>query len=126
MSRFNPSIAGAIVVFSALFLESCDPDNPTAPSAASVQACLAMFGQGIPPSVTDRADRFQGKVPEAAAFCRGGKQAVNGMNLPWVDWGNYFGTSDASRGVAVGRAPLSAPRQGVQGALLDLETSASS
>jgi Animal haem peroxidase len=38
-----------------------------------------------------------------------------------VDWGNYYGTSDASRGVATGAGPLAPPMIGVNGALLDLE-----
>src|SRR5215472_8701314 len=77
---------------------------------------------GIRPIAANRADRYQAKVDsQDLAKLRGGDQAVKGMSLPWVDWGNYYGTSDASRGVASGQGPLAPPQIGVNGALLDLE-----
>jgi hypothetical protein len=80
-----------------------------------------MLGQILKPAPKDRADRFEGKVPEATAICRGGDKAVQAMLLPWVDWGNYYGAGDASTKPA-GEGLLSPAGRGVGGALLDLET----
>ena len=38
--------------------------------------------------------RFQGKVSDAMALCRGGEQAIEFRGTPWVDWSNYWGTGD--------------------------------
>jgi hypothetical protein len=77
---------------------------------------------GLRPIAARRVDRYEGKVgTTATAQIRGGDDAVKGMPLPWVDWGNYYGTSDASRGVATGAGPFARPTIGVNGALLDLE-----
>src|SRR5260370_5215426 len=83
-----------------------------------LDGCIA----GFRPIAAHRADRYQAKVDnQAIARSRGGEQAVKGMDLPWVDWANYYGTSDASRGVAPGAFWFSAAFRGVQGSLLDLE-----
>ena len=119
MKRFKLVMFSLLAASAALALESCTPEDANSPTAAG--ACLAMFGQGIPRAAAERAERYLAKVPEAAALCRGGPQAVKGMNVPWLDWANYFGASDASRGVAVDAPKFSPPSQGVQGALLDLE-----
>jgi hypothetical protein len=68
-----------------------------------------------------RAPRFQGKVTEAMALCRGGEQALQFRGTPWVDWGNYWGTGDAT---SLPKHFISAKlpaQRGVAGALLDLE-----
>src|SRR5580658_7008899 len=68
-----------------------------------------------------RAPRFQGKVSEATALCRGGAQALQFRATPWVDWGNYWGTGDLSslpRGFISKKLPA---QRGVVGALEDLE-----
>lgn len=87
-------------------------------AALFLQSCVT----GVRPIAANRADRYEVKVdnPETAGL-RGGDQAVKGMALPWADWGNYYGTSDASRGVAPGEGPLAPAMIGVNGALLDLE-----
>jgi hypothetical protein len=36
----------------------------------------------------DRGLRFQGKVSQATALCRGGDQALQFRATPWVDWAN--------------------------------------
>jgi hypothetical protein len=68
-----------------------------------------------------RGTRFQGKVSEATALCRGGEQALQFRGTPWVDWSNYWGTGDMSS-LPTGfiSAKLPADR-GVAGALVDLE-----
>lgn len=83
-----------------------------------LESCIT----GIRPIAANRDGRYEAKVDNAeTARIRGGQQAVDGMPLPWVDWGNYYGASDASRGVATGKGPLAPPTIGVNGALLDLE-----
>ncbi len=69
----------------------------------------------------DRAQRFQGKVTEAMALCRGGEQALQFRGTPWVDWSSYWGTGDMSslpKGFLSTKLPAD---RGVAGALLDLE-----
>ncbi len=65
--------------------------------------------------------RFQGKVSQATALCRGGDQALQFRATPWVDWANYWGTGDMSS-LPTGFISAKLPTQrGVTGALLDLE-----
>ena len=69
----------------------------------------------------ERGLRFQGKVSEATALCRGGNQALQFRATPWVDWTNYWGTGDMSS-LPSGFISAKLPAQrGVIGALLDLE-----
>ncbi len=69
----------------------------------------------------ERGLRFQGKVSEATALCRGGDQALQFRATPWVDWTNYWGTGDMSS-LPSGFISAKLPAQrGVIGALLDLE-----
>jgi len=70
---------------------------------------------------TVRGLRFEGKVSQATALCRGGDQALQFRATPWVDWTNYWGTGDmASLPTGFISSKLPAQR-GVAGALLDLE-----
>ncbi len=65
--------------------------------------------------------RFEGKVPEALALCRGGEQAIQFRSTPWVDWANYWGTGDTAslpKGFISQKLPVT---RGVAGALVDLE-----
>jgi hypothetical protein len=69
----------------------------------------------------ERGLRFQGKVSEATALCRGGEQALQFRGTPWVDWSNYWGTGDLSSlptGFISAKLPV---QRGVAGALVDLE-----
>src|SRR6266702_1968766 len=68
-----------------------------------------------------REKRFQGKVSEATALCRGGEQAIKFRGTPWVDWSNYWGTGDTKSlptNFISSKLPAS---RGVFGALVDLE-----
>jgi hypothetical protein len=58
-------------------------------------ACIKMTTNGLRQIATDRDKRFQGKVEDFRARCRGGDKAVSFMGVPWVDWSNYWGTGDA-------------------------------
>src|SRR5689334_7124959 len=110
------------LLFVCFLFQGCTPSEQD--EAASIKACGAMLKEFFAPSPQARADRFQAKVAEAVARCRGGQKAVQGRVLPWVDWGNYFGTGDASSkepGIVISEGPLSPAGRGVAGALLDLE-----
>ncbi len=86
--------------------------------------CGEMAIQGFRDLVGERADRFQGKVGEPQAGCRGGRAAVAARNVPWVDWQNYWGAGDVNslseRGPS-GSHLLDRNKRGIDGALLDLE-----
>jgi hypothetical protein len=91
--------------------------------AKSLQACAqAVAGQLALLKIPDeRSLRFQGKVSEASALCRGGEQALQFRGTPWVDWANYWGTGDMTS-LPTGFLSSKLPAQrGVAGALLDLE-----
>src|SRR5271170_7202425 len=91
--------------------------------AKSLLACAQMVVEQVELAhiPAGRAPRFQGKVPEATALCRGGEQALQFRGTPWVDWGNYWGTGDLSS-LPEGFISKKLPEfRGVAGALLDLE-----
>src|ERR1017187_2526605 len=112
--------AQAILAFSqSTFQASSSKDE----EAKSLRACAqAVIGQVQLLKIPDaRSLRFQGKVSEASALCRGGEQALQFRGTPWVDWSNYWGTGDMTS-LPTGFLSSSLPAQrGVAGALLDLE-----
>jgi hypothetical protein len=124
----------AVLVFAAgclLQAQSNSSDQPAtkAPSsgkqeeAKALNACAQMVIDELHTlKIPDnRALRFQGKVSEATALCRGGEQALQFRNTPWVDWANYWGTGDMSslpKGFISTKLPTN---RGVVGALVDLE-----
>ena len=98
-----------------------DAPSPKKQEAAEVKACAEMAFTGFRPIADTRAQRFQGKVTELTAICRGGQKAVQFRMTPWVDFTNYWGTGDLSS-LPKGYLSTSAPQfRGVSGALLDLE-----
>ena len=81
-----------------------------------LQGCIDDLADGPLPIATTRDQRFQGKVRENTARCRGGTVALKYMNVPWVDWANYYGAGDQQS------LDLRTKNfRGVGGALLDLE-----
>jgi len=100
--------------FIALFLLSCERKSSLVLSPLS---CAEKAAGQLRPLATEREARFQGKVSEETALCRGGTKAQEGRALPWVDWRNYFATGDESS------TSFLYPRnvRGVGGALVDLE-----
>ena len=116
-------VAATLVILpAALALISCDEAQND--DKASLKACAEMVAHLLPANPKDRADRFQGKVEDYKALCRGGQKSVKAMGLPWVDWGTYWGAADATSkapGVITGTGPLSPAARGVRGALVDLE-----
>jgi hypothetical protein len=100
------------------------PLPPPQTIADDVQACAAMVSGGLRPIATQADERFNGKVGEAVARCRGGDQAAEYRNTPFVDWSNYHATGDAATlqpGATGVGGHLSPDGRGIDGALLDLE-----
>lgn len=93
---------------------SCDKIKEMSPSLAS---CGVGLAEGARPIATDRADRFQGKVEEVTARCRGGNYAVAYRNTPWTDWTNYW----ATRGEDSKSFWKTQSIRGINGSLIDLE-----
>jgi hypothetical protein len=100
--------------FLVLSLSACERKSSLVLSPIS---CAEEAAGQLRPLATERDARFQGKVRDATALCRGGLKAEEGRSLPWVDWRNYFATGDESS------KSLLFPRnvRGVGGALVDLE-----
>ncbi len=89
--------------------------------ARALKACADLALQGFPKIAATRDERFEAKVTENAALCRGGQRALLFRNTPWVDWSQYWGARDASSR-APGLLTKGGPSfRGVSGALLDLE-----
>jgi hypothetical protein len=96
------------ISLAALLGAACKPTD--------LQGCIDDLANGPLPIATSRDGRFQGKVHESTARCRGGDIALRFLNVPWVDWSNYYGTGDKhSQGLATQNFG------GVGGALIDLE-----
>jgi len=86
-------------------------------SEADIQACIEKLADGALPVATSRDQRFQGKVKEATAQCRGGDGAMKFLSAPWVDWSNYYSAGDGKS-----RSDLATKNvRGIGGALIDLE-----
>lgn len=100
---------------------SASPNDATKEETESLKACAKMVLEGFRKIADRRDERFQGKVDEATALCRGGQKALQFRNTPWVDWSQYWGAGDATSsppGLLTKNGPAF---RGVAGALLDLE-----
>ena len=87
----------------------------------SLKACASLVLDGFRKIADTRDVRFQGKVKDATALCRGGQMALQFRNTPWVDWSNYWGAGDATtrpHGLITAGGPS---LRGINGALFDLE-----
>jgi hypothetical protein len=83
-----------------------------------------MVNGGFLPIAASRDARFNGKVEESTAICRGGAPTLPFRLTPWNDWVNYWGTRDSSSRVDAllkKAGPLAPDERGINGALLDLE-----
>lgn len=120
LSAVSLLTAQAIPAFSQSTSETTSGKQDEARSLqACAQATIDQLGQLKLPDA--RGLRFQGKVSEATALCRGGAQALQFRGTPWVDWSNYWGTGDMTS-LPTGFVNSKLPAQrGVAGALLDLE-----
>jgi hypothetical protein len=89
--------------------------------ADALAACARAALKGFRTIAPTRDQRFEGKVTEANALCRGGHQALMFRDTPWVDWSHYWGAGDTTSlpsGFINNKLPA---QRGVLGALLDLE-----
>jgi hypothetical protein len=105
---------GVFMAFLALAPAACKQGEGP---AFSLLGCAKELSGGIRPIAQTRDRRFQGKVQESTARCRGGENAAQRRNVPWVDWRNYYATgNEASKSFWSFRN-----FRGVNGALIDLE-----
>jgi len=95
-------------------LASCNRNSDLVLSPLS---CAQRLDTEIRRIASTREARFQGKVTEATARCRGGEGAAARRSLPWVDWENYYGAGDSRTLYPFPTGNL----RGVGGALVDLE-----
>jgi len=115
----------AALLLAASLLAGCTAFDGT---LADTDDCAKMLAGGLRPLADERMDRFNGKVGEPVARCRGGDRAAQWRGTPYVDWANYWATGDAAsfapgtRSLGSGLAGhLAANGRGIDGALLDLE-----
>jgi hypothetical protein len=102
-----------VVVCLAVSVTSCAWLGDSTPDLMS---CGELVASGPRPIAAERAQRFQGKVQEVTARCRGGSRAVAHRDTPWTDWSNYWATGDNSS-----RAFWGKNVRGINGSLIDLE-----
>jgi len=113
-----------ICAFAGVSSASAAADEPLSPKkeeAQALKACAESVFQGFRKIADTRETRFNGKVAEATALCRGGQKTLQFRMTPWVDWSTYWGTGDTAslpRGFLSKKGPVF---RGVTGALLDLE-----
>ncbi len=125
LSHFKNHLLMATTVVSTVVLSASS--GLVSANAADVLACAEMVKKGFLEVPEDRSDRFNGKVDEATARCRGGEKAVEYRDTPWVDWSNYWGTGDASslhdgpKAITLLGEHLKPNGRGIDGSLLDLE-----
>jgi len=123
-----PLALAAVCMLQAQTVPTANQSASSAPSAKEEEAkalfaCAQMVvDQASYLKIPDaRGKRFEGKVSEAIALCRGGAQAIQFRGTPWVDWTNYWGTGDMTS-LPTGFISTKLPEdRGVAGALLDLE-----
>jgi hypothetical protein len=89
--------------------------------ADALAACAQAVLKGFRKIARARDQRFEGKVTEATALCRGGHQALLFRDTPWVDWSHYWGAGDMTSLPSGFINKNLLARGGVAGALLDLE-----
>jgi Animal haem peroxidase len=95
--------------------------DPIKDEADALKACVQAVLSGIRPIAATRDVRFEGKVSQANALCRGGEKSLQFRLTPWVDWQSYWGTGDMSS-LPSGFLSTKGPEfRGVTGALVDLE-----
>jgi hypothetical protein len=109
------AVCAAVTACSPLF--AADPKKE---EVEALKACAQAVLSGFRKIAATRDQRFQGKVSEANALCRGGYQALQFRNTPWVDWSNYWGAGDSSSipPILLKNGPT---QRGILGALMDLE-----
>src|ERR1700761_1953356 len=111
----------ALMALPAVAANTPTKPDPKKEEADALVACAKAVLAGIRPIAATRDVRFEGKVSQANALCRGGYKSEQFRLTPWVDWGSYWGTGDMSSlpsGFLTNKGP---EFRGVTGALIDLE-----
>ncbi|MGH9655495.1 MAG: peroxidase family protein, partial [Bryobacteraceae bacterium] len=108
-----------VLIFVPLIMSAAPPASQEETEA--LKACAKMVLAGFRKIAPSRDLRFEGKVAEATALCRGGHQALLFRNTPWVDWSHYWGTGDEASLPSKFLLSKAVAQRGVAGALLDLE-----
>ncbi|MEN8174388.1 MAG: peroxidase family protein [Pseudomonadota bacterium] len=127
MSEFMPMFRLRNIIGAAIFASLLFSDTLLANPESEIQACIETAKRGLLGVPEDRSKRFQGKVREDTARCRGGEKAVQYRNTPWVDWQNYYATADADsrhqgrEAVTKLGEHIFPNGRGIDGALIDLE-----
>lgn len=96
-------------------------ESPKKEEAEALEACAQAVLAGFRQIAPTRDVRFEGKVSEAEALCRGGQRALQFRKTPWVDWSSYWGTGDLSSFPSGFISNKLVAQRGVAGALFDLE-----
>src|SRR5579863_528026 len=90
--------------------------------AEALQSCAEAVREGFRKVAGSRDVRFEGKVSDAQALCRGGQRTLQFRKTPWMDWSTYWGAGDSGSFPSLPSLVSKAVAQrGVAGALLDLE-----
>ncbi|HUQ80118.1 MAG TPA: peroxidase family protein [Gemmatimonadaceae bacterium] len=114
---------GKALLVTGVLMVGCAAWVKTTESGYRAYSCVEAVAHGVRPLSETRGGRFLGKVQSYHAACRGGHAAVAQAGTPWVDWSNYFDTSDSTRLSAAPFTwwPVNRLGLGVNGALVDLE-----
>src|SRR5260221_8752669 len=86
--------ASILGLFAALICNAAPEKDSKKAEKESLKACAQMVLAGFRKIAETRDLRFQGKVAEATALCRGGARVLQFRNTPWADWSNYWGAGD--------------------------------
>src|SRR5271165_6820527 len=120
-SHLSLVLCGLLFPLALAAVPADDTPSPKKQEAAEILACAKVAAAGFLPVASTRDQRFEGKVAEVTAFCRGAQNAVQFRMTPWVDFSNYWGTGDLSSLPSGYLSPKTAQINGIAGALLDLE-----
>ena len=132
VTRKSLALTSSLLVVLLTLLAGCTTAERASRSERrrSFRACSKLVADGFRPVAHERAHRFLGKVAEKTALCRGGDEAAEHRDFPWVDWSNYWATGDESTRredvltrfeERLGSRHVNPNGRGVDGALLDLE-----
>ncbi len=92
--RRMPMKARAWLVAATMVVASGCTHVPPQQAASDFKECAEMVAGGLRPLAAERDQRFNGKVGDEVARCRGGDKAAEFRKTPYVDWANYWATGD--------------------------------
>ena len=118
------TLARICLIAAATALASACTHIPPTMAVDDFKECAEMVAGGLRPLAADRDQRFNGKVGDAVARCRGGDKPEAFRKTPYVDWANYWAAGDATSllpGTTSVGGHLLPNGRGIDGALIDLE-----